>query len=73
MTDIVAIPKRLYFFPINVQEAAMAAEVQVCKYVLGYWHSEPFMVKRGDVIGRVAKVEPSDKDKSGRESKRETA
>ena len=64
VTDVVAIPKRLYFFPVNVQEAARAAEVQVCKYVLGYWHSEQFMVKRGDVIGRVAKVEPSEKDKS---------
>ena len=63
VTDVVAIPKRIYFFPINVQEAAKAAEVQVCKYVLGYWHSEQFMVKRGDVIGRVARVEPSDKDK----------
>ena len=52
-----AIPKRLYFFPINVQEAAMAAEVQVCKYVMGYWHSEQFMVKRGDIIGKMAKVE----------------
>ena len=64
VTDVVAIPRRLYFFPVNVQEAARAAEVQVCKYVLGYWHSEQFMVKRGDVIGRVAKVEPSEKDKS---------
>jgi len=64
VTDVVAIDKRLYFFPVNVQETARAAEVQVCKYVLGYWHSEQFMVKRGDVIGRVARVEPSDKDKS---------
>jgi hypothetical protein len=64
VTDVVVIDKRLYFFPVNVQEAAKAAEVQVCKYVLGYWHSEQFMVKRGDMIGRVAKVEPSDKDKS---------
>ena len=64
VTDVVAIPKRIYFFPINVQEAAKAAEVQVCKYVLGYWHSEQFMVKRGDVIGKAAKVEPSDKDKT---------
>jgi hypothetical protein len=63
VTDVVAIDKRLYFFPVNVQETARAAEVQVCKYVLGYWHSEQFMVKRGDVIGRVARVEPSDKDK----------
>ena len=64
VTDVVVIDKRLYFFPVNVQEAAKAAEVQVCKYVLGYWHSEQFMAKRGDMIGRVAKVEPSDKDKS---------
>jgi hypothetical protein len=64
VTDVVTIPKRLYFFPLSVQEAAKAAEVQVCKYVMGYWHSEQFMVKRGDVIGRVAKVEPSEKDKS---------
>jgi hypothetical protein len=64
VTEVVAIDDRLYFFPLNVQEAAMAAEMQVFRYVLGYWHSEPFMVKRGDVIGRVAKVEPSDKDKS---------
>jgi hypothetical protein len=63
VTDVVAIPKRLYFFPVNVQEAAMAAEVQVCRYVLGYWYSEPFMVKRGDVIGRIANVESSDKGK----------
>ena len=41
----------------------MAAEMQVCKYELGYWHSEQFMVKRGDAIGKVAKLEPTDKDK----------
>ncbi len=64
MTDIVDIPKRLYFFPINVQEAAKAVEVQVCKYVMGYWHSEQFMVKRGDIIGKIAKVEASEKDKT---------
>jgi hypothetical protein len=65
VTDVIEIPKRLYFFPVNVQEAARAAEVQVCKYVMGYWHSESFMVKRGDTIGRVAKakVESSEKDK----------
>ncbi len=62
-TDIIDVPRRLYFFPINVQEAAKAVEVQVCKYVLGYWYSEQFMVKRGDVIGKPAKVEVSDKDK----------
>ena len=62
-TDEIDVPSRMYFFPINVQEAAKAVEVQVCKYVLGYWHSEQFMVKRGDTIGRPAKVEVSDKEK----------
>ena len=63
VTDIVDIPKRMYFFPVNVQESAKAAEVQVCKYAMGYWHSEQFMVKRGDTIGKAAKVEASEKDK----------
>jgi len=63
-TDIVDIPKRLYFFPVNVQEAAKAVEVQVCKYVMGYWYSEQFMVKRGDIIGKTAKVETNEKNKT---------
>lgn len=64
VTDIVDIPERLYFFPINVQEAAKSVEVQVCKYVMGYWYSEQFMVKRGDIIGKTAKVETSEKNKT---------
>jgi hypothetical protein len=63
-TDIVDIPKRLYFFPINVQEAAKQVEFQVCKYVMGYWYSSQFMVKQGDVIGKTSKVEASDKNKT---------
>jgi hypothetical protein len=60
-TEKVDIPHRLYFFPVNVQETAQAVDVQVCKYTLGYWYSEQFMVKRGDVIGRPAavKAEPN--------------
>jgi hypothetical protein len=66
VTDEVAIPKRLYFFPVNVQETAKgatSAEVQVCKYALGSWHSAQFVVKRGEVIGKVVKVEPSEQNK----------
>ncbi len=62
-TDEIEIPRKLYFFPVNVQEAAKAVEVQVCKYALGYWYGEQFMVKRGDMIGKPAKIEASDKDK----------
>jgi hypothetical protein len=64
VTDIVDIPERLYFFPINVQEAARSVDVQVCKYVMGYWYSEQFIVKRGDIIGKTAKVEVSEKNKT---------
>lgn len=60
VTETVAIPRRVYFFPINVQEAAKAVEVQVCRYELGYWYTEQFMVKRGEVIGKTAKVTPSE-------------
>ena len=66
VTDTVDIPERLYFFPMNVQEAAKAVEFQVCKYVMGYWHSEQFMVKRGDIIGKTAKVEASEKGKAAK-------
>jgi hypothetical protein len=64
VTDIVDIPERLYFFPMNVQEAAKSVEVQVCKYAMGYWYSEQFMVKRGDIIGKTAKVETNEKNKT---------
>ena len=30
--------------------------VDVCKYVLGYWYSERFAVKQGEVIGKVKNV-----------------
>jgi len=63
ITEAVTIPERLYFFPVNVQETAKAADVQVCKYSLGYWHSEQFMVKRGEVIGKEVKVEPNEQNK----------
>lgn len=58
VTETVAIPRRVYFFPVSVQEAARAADVQVCRYALGYWYSEQFAVKRGEVIGKTAKVAP---------------
>ena len=58
VTATVAIPLRVYFFPLGVQETAKAADVQVCRYALGYWYSEQFMVKRGEEIGKSVKVEP---------------
>jgi len=57
VTESVDIPERLYFFPCRIQEAAKTVTVTVCRYVLGYWYSEDFSVKPGEVIGGVAKFE----------------
>lgn len=47
----VQIPRRLYFFAKGIQEAAKEVTVQVSKYLLGYWYSEDFKVRGGEVIG----------------------
>ncbi len=64
VTGPVSIPAMLYFFPVNIQEASKAVEVQVSKYALGYWYNERFMVKRGETIGTVAdtKIEQDSQD-----------
>jgi len=50
-SQVVQIPRRLYFFAKGIQEAAKEVTVQVSKYMLGYWYSEDFKVKGGEVIG----------------------
>jgi hypothetical protein len=52
----VKVPNTLYFFPQDVKEAAKVVTVQVSKYALGYWYSQNFAVKPGEVIGTVADV-----------------
>ncbi len=56
VTEPVEIPGTLCFFPREIQEAAKTVMVQVCRYVLGYWYSEDFAVKQGEVIGKVKTV-----------------
>ncbi|MHC4498681.1 MAG: hypothetical protein ACYS21_06145 [Planctomycetota bacterium] len=51
-TQAIEIPERLYFFPLDVREGAKTVTVQVFRYVLGYWHGNPFRVQQGEVIGR---------------------
>jgi len=57
-TDVLEIPRRLYFFPLAVQEDTKSVNVQISKYVLGYWHSSEFPTKPGEIIGGVAKPQP---------------
>lgn len=57
VTEAVEIPQSLYFFAKSIQEAAKTVTVQVSKLVLGYWYSEDFAVKSGEVIGGVVELE----------------
>jgi hypothetical protein len=53
VTEQVSIPKRLYFFPLQVAEASKTVNVQIATYQLGYWYSKSFQVRQGEAIGRV--------------------
>ncbi|MFQ6035144.1 MAG: hypothetical protein ACE5NM_04755 [Sedimentisphaerales bacterium] len=67
ITEPVSIPGRLYFFAKDIQEAAKKVTVQVSKYMLGYWYSEDFPVRYGEVIGKVVESEPPQpKERFGR-------
>ena len=56
-TEQVEIPRMLYFFAKDIQEAAKKITIQVSKYVLGYWYSEDFSVRQGEVIGKLVESE----------------
>jgi len=58
VTEPVEIPGRLYFFAKYIREAAKEVTIQVSKYVMGYWHSEDFLVSKGEDIGHVVETEP---------------
>jgi len=58
ITEPVSIPRKLYLFAKDIQEAAKMVTVQVSKYVLGYWYSEDFAVRQGEAIGKVVELEP---------------
>ncbi|MHC4417611.1 MAG: hypothetical protein ACYSU6_03380 [Planctomycetota bacterium] len=62
LTEPVDIPGGLYFFPLDIQEATETVTVQVCRYVLGYWYSKNFLIKRGEVIGEVSEYKATDEE-----------
>jgi hypothetical protein len=55
----IEIPRRLYFFANGLQKAAKEVTVQVSKYMLGYWYSEDFKVRGGEIIGDLVETKPS--------------
>jgi hypothetical protein len=56
-TELVGIPKRLYFFANTFQEVSNAASIEVAKFDDGYWRSSLFSVKPGEAIGRPVEIE----------------
>ena len=62
-SEVVEIPRRLYFFAKGIQEAAKEVTVEVAKYVMGYWYSEDFKVKSGEVIGDERQVKEAERAK----------
>ncbi len=66
ITEPVDIPAKIYMFARDIQEAAKTVTVQVCKYMLGYWYSEDFAVRQGEVIGKVVESESAEPEPIGR-------
>ena len=62
VTETVDIPRRLYFFPREIQEAAKTVTVTASRYVLGYWYCQDFTVKQGEVIGKAVEYKPTDEE-----------
>ena len=61
VTKPVEVRPRMYFFAKEMQEAKKSATVEVARYCLGYWRSEDFEVKPGEVIGRETKPKVEEK------------
>jgi len=53
-TESTTIPGVLYFFPLEVQEAAKTVTIQVAAHTMDCWHTKDFMVRLGEVIGKEA-------------------
>lgn len=64
ITEPVEVPEKLYFFPREMQETTRVVTVQVSKYVLGYWYSQDFTVKQGELIGKVGEYKITAEEES---------
>lgn len=62
-SEEVSIPGRAYFFAKSYREDADIMKVEVAKYLWGYWRSETFDVKPGEIIGHVVETRSEDEDR----------
>lgn len=61
VTKSVEVRPKMYFFAKDVQETKNSATVEVARYCLGYWRSEEFEVRPGEVIGKETKPKVEEK------------
>lgn len=61
-TAEMAIPRREYFFVRDFQESTGKASVEVDKFYLGYWRSDNFDVKPGELIGHVVEKKKAEEN-----------
>jgi len=59
-TEAVTVPKKMYFFPVQIRESDKALTVDVKKYSLGKWYDHNFIVKPGESIGQIVKLPKTD-------------
>jgi len=61
-SDVIEIPKNLYFFPtdLRITTRSSAVEVKVARFTLGNWITKSFNIKSGEEIGRAVPVEELD-------------
>lgn len=66
VTEAVAVPKRMYFFAKDIQDLQKTATVEVARYELGYWRTEDFQVRPGDLIGKEVEVQKEEPRRADR-------
>ncbi len=59
-TQAIDIRARQYFFAKDYQESSGAVNVEVCKFLLGYWRTQDFAVRPGEAIGREMETKPKE-------------
>jgi hypothetical protein len=60
VTPVVEVQGREYFFAKDYQENSGVVNVEVCKFLLGYWRTQDFSVRPGEAVGREMETKSKD-------------
>ncbi|MBN1796002.1 MAG: hypothetical protein JW804_04955 [Sedimentisphaerales bacterium] len=67
-TEEIEIPKKLYFFAKDIQQAANTVKVEVFRYILGYWYPAEYAVEAGEAIGKIDEIKKEESDEKSESS-----